>query len=289
MKKSFKVAFIALICLGAIAASAYFILTSDIVVLDPKGWIGMKEADLIVTSSLLMLIVVIPVYILTWFFAWKYRAGRDARHDPDWEHNYIVEYCWWGVPLIIVAVLAIICWKSSHELNPFKPLESDKKAIQIQVVALQWKWLFIYPEQGIATVNFVQFPEKTPVNFEITADAPMNSFWIPQLGGQIYAMPAMRTKLHLIADEVGSYRGLSSNISGTGFAGMTFIAKASSDADFQQWVNEAKRSGKTLKFADYLKLVAPSENVPVSTYSLGDKDLFEQIMDQYEPPKKKGK
>jgi len=289
MKKSFKVALIVLVCLLAIAASAYFILKANIVVLDPKGWVGVKEADLIITASLLMLIVVIPVYILTWFFAWKYReGGKQSRHEPDWEHNYIAEYCWWGVPLIIVAILAVITWKSSHELNPYKPLVSDKKPLEIQVVALQWKWLFIYPEQGIATINYVQFPEKTPINFEITADAPMNSFWIPQLGGQIYAMPAMRTKLHLIADEAGTYRGLSSNISGTGFAGMTFKAKATSEEDFYDWVDAARGSGQTLEYEDYLKLARPSQNVPVTIYYLGDKDLFDQIMAQYEPPKKKG-
>jgi cytochrome o ubiquinol oxidase subunit 2 len=287
MKKAFKVALIVLLCLGAVAVGAYFILTSDIIVLNPKGMIGIKERDLIVTASLLMLIVVIPVYILTWVFAWKYReGGTESRHEPDWEHNYIAEYCWWGVPLVIVAILAVITWKSSHELNPFKPLESDKKPVTIQVVALQWKWLFIYPEQGIASVNFVQFPEKTPVNFEITADAPMNSFWIPQLGGQIYAMPAMRTKLHLIADEVGSYRGLSSNISGKGFAGMTFTARASSDADFQSWVNGIRSSGKTLNFASYEQLVEPSEYVPASYYYLDDRNLFNQILQKYEPPKK---
>lgn len=290
MKKTFKIALIALLCLGAIAFTTHYIFTHDIIVLNPKGMIGVKESDLIVTASLLMLIVVIPVFILTWAFAWKYREGNTkSRHDPDWEHNYIAEYCWWGVPLVIIIILGVITWKSSFELNPFKPLESDVKPIKIQVVALQWKWLFIYPEQGIAAVNFVQFPEKTPVNFEITADAPMNSFWIPQLGGQIYAMPAMRTKLHLIADEVGSYRGLSANISGKGFAGMTFTAKASSEADFEQWVDDVKSSGNNLKFADYEKLVEPSEYNPVAYYSLGDRNLFDQIMQKYEPPAKEVK
>ena len=165
-----------------------------------------------------------------------------AKHAPDWEHNYIAEYCWWGVPIVIIVILAVTTWKSSHDLNPFKPIESEKKPLAIQVVALHWKWLFIYPEQGIATVNFVQFPEKTPINFEITSDAPMNSFWIPQLGGQIYAMPAMRSKLHLIANEIGSFRGVSANISGKGFAGMTFTAKSSSEEDFDAWV----QSGKTI-------------------------------------------
>jgi len=287
MKKAFKVALIILLCLVSIAVSAYFILTSDIIVLNTKGMIGDKERDLIVTSSLLMLIVVIPVYILTLVFAWKYREGStSSRHEPDWEHNYIAEYCWWGVPLVIVVILAIMTWKSSHELNPFRPIESDKKTLKIQVVALQWKWLFIYPEQGIASLNFVQFPEKTPINFEITSDAPMNGFWIPQLGGQIYAMPAMRSQLHLIANEAGSYRGLSTNISGTGFAGMTFTAKATSDADFAKWVAQVKQSGKPLKFADYEKLVEPSSYVPASYYRLGDRNLFDLIMQKYEPPAK---
>lgn len=287
MKKTFKVALIILLVLCAAALSIQFILTHDIVIFNSKGEIGVKEADLIITASHLMLIVIIPVFILTWFFAWKYRANnsKKGRHEPDWEHNYIAEYCWWGVPVVIVTVLAIITWKSSHELNPFRPLESDKKPVTIQVVALQWKWLFIYPEQGIATVNFIQIPEKTPINFEITADAPMNSFWIPQLGGQIYAMPAMRTKLHLMANEVGTYRGLSSNISGKGFAGMTFIVKATSEADFENWVSD-RGGSKTLDFEGYEKLVVPSENNPVAYYSLGDRNLFDQIMQKYEPPKK---
>lgn len=287
MKKAFKIALVILLCLGAGALTTQFILTHDIVIFNSKGVIGVKEADLIITATHLMLIVVIPVFILTFFLAWKYREanGKKARHDPDWEHNYIAEYCWWGVPVVIVAVLAIITWKSSHELNPFKPLESDKKPVTIQVVALQWKWLFIYPEQGIATVNFIQIPVNTPINFEITADAPMNSFWIPQLGGQIYAMPAMRTKLHLMANEVGTYRGLSSNISGKGFAGMTFVVKATSEADFENWLGDNSGS-KTLNFADYEKLVVPSENNPVAIYSLGDRNLFNQIMQKYEPPKK---
>lgn len=285
MKKKFKVILLILFFIGAFALSAIYISTHDIPVLNPKGMIGMKERDLIITASLLMLIVVIPVLVLTWFFAWRYReSNTKSRHAPDWEHNYIAEYCWWGIPLVIIVILAIITWKSSHELNPYKPIESDKKTLTIQVVALQWKWLFIYPEQGIATVNYVQFPEKTPVYFEITADAPMNSFWIPQLGGQIYAMPAMRTKLHLIADEIGSYRGVSSNLSGEGFAGMTFTAKATSQSDFDQWVQSTK-SLKPLSLSDYNQLVEPSSYNPVASYSLNQTDLFDQIVMKYMHPK----
>jgi cytochrome o ubiquinol oxidase subunit 2 len=159
-------------------------------------------------------------------------------------------------------------------------LESNTKPLKIQVVALQWKWLFIYPEQGIATVNFVQFPEQTPINFEITADAPMNSFWIPQLGGQIYAMPGMVAKLHLIADKEGSYRGSSANLSGKGFAGMKFIAKSSSEADFEAWVDSVRQSGPI----DYTKVAEPSEYAPAAFYSLSDDNLFNQIVMKYMVP-----
>jgi cytochrome o ubiquinol oxidase subunit 2 len=236
-------------------------------------------------ASLLMLIVIIPVFVLTWAFAWRYREGNTkAKHTPDWEHNYIAEYCWWGVPVVIVVILAILTWKSTHDLNPFTPLVNGKKPVSIQVVSLQWKWLFIYPEQGIATLNYVQFPEKTPINFEITSDAPMNSFWIPQLGGQIYSMPAMRSKLHLIANEPGSFRGVSANISGKGFAGMRFVAEASTDADFEKWVAGVKGSSNHLNWDGYQKLVEPSEYNSVEYYNLALPNLFDEILMKYMSP-----
>lgn len=281
MKKIFKIIFVTLLCLGVIALSVLYINTHTIDVLEPKGMIGERERELLITASLLMLIVVIPVFVLTWIFAWKYRVGHKLRHEPNWEHNYIAEYCWWGVPIVIILILAVTTWKSSHDLNPFKPIENGKKPISIQVVALDWKWLFIYPDQGIATVNFVQFPEKTPINFAITSDAPMNSFWIPQLGGQIYAMPAMRSKLHLIADEPGSFKGVSANISGKGFAGMRFVAQATTDEEFDQWVLKVKASAQPL---DYEKLAQPSEYHPVEYYLLGQEDLFDRIMMKYMMP-----
>jgi cytochrome o ubiquinol oxidase subunit II len=285
MKKAFKIVIIILLLVGVVAATMSYIGSHNIPVLNPKGMIGLKERELIWTATLLMLIVVVPVFILTCVFAWYYRESNvKAKHTPDWEHNNIAEYCWWGVPLVIIAILAVITWRSSHELNPFKSIVTHKKPLAIQVVALQWKWLFIYPEQGIATINFVQFPEQTPINFEITADAPMNSFWIPQLGGQIYAMPAMRTKLHLIADEIGTFRGASANISGTGFAGMTFTAKSSSEEDFDQWVQKVKQGPKSLAWEEYVQLVKPSEYNPVASYVLGQEDLFDQILMQYMAP-----
>lgn len=286
--KKFRIALLVLLFVGLAAALVLFLFTRDIPVLEPKGMIAAKERELIITAALLMLIVVIPVFIFTLYFGWKYRAENDAKHTPDWEHNSIAECCWWGVPLLIIVILSVITYKTSHDLNPFRPIHNGKKPVEIQAVALDWKWLFIYPEEGIATVNYVQFPEKTPINFSITADAPMNSFWIPQLSGQIYAMPAMRTELHLIADEVGTYRGCSSNISGKGFAGMTFQAVATSDQEFQGWVASVKGSGKVLGQAEYEKLVQPSEYDPVSVYQLGDQKLFDRIIMKYMAPEHKG-
>jgi cytochrome o ubiquinol oxidase subunit 2 len=288
MKKAFKIALIVLICIATIALSVYYIFNHNIAVLEPKGWIGEKERNLISTASLLMLIVVIPVFILTWIFAWKYREGNEkSLHAPDWEHNYIAEYCWWGVPIIIVGILAVMCWKSSHELHPFKPIENGKKPIVIQVVSLEWKWLFIYPEHGIATINYVQFPEQTPINFQITSDAPMNSFWIPQLGGQIYAMPAMRSELHLIANELGTFRGASANLSGKGFAGMYFTAKSCTEAEFHDWVSSIKKSNKHLGLREYDQLLVPTEYHPFEYFVLDSVDLFEQILMKYMAPTQK--
>lgn len=284
MKAKYKTTLIILFFLAMIALGVFYISTHDIIVLNPKGFIGKQQRNLMYISSALMLIVVIPVYIMTLFIGWKYReSNKKADYNPDWEHSYVAESVWWGVPFLIILVLAIITWKSSHELSPFKPLQSDKAPIEIQAVALEWKWLFIYPEHGVATINYIQFPTNTPIHFEITADAPMNSFWIPQLGGQIYAMPAMRSRINLIADQAGEYMGRSANFSGTGFAGMGFTAKASSEEEFNAWLSTAKKSGSTLNFSDYEKLVAPSSNNPPTTFKLSDTDLFEQILMKYEP------
>jgi cytochrome o ubiquinol oxidase subunit 2 len=285
MKKSFKVVLVFLLFLAACAFTVMYMSSHSIPVLDPKGMIGEKERDLIITASLLMLIVVIPVFILTLAFAWIYREGNTkAKHHPDWEHNSIAECCWWGVPIFVIAILAVITWKSSYELSPFKPIETGKKPLNVQVVALEWKWLFIYPEQKIATVNFLQIPEKTPIYFEITSDAPMNSFWIPQLGGQIYAMPAMRSKLYLIANEPGNFRGCSANISGAGFAGMKFTCRSSSEEDFNEWVQTVGQSQQSLDLDEYQHLLKPSEYDPVAYYVLSQENLFDGILMKYMSP-----
>lgn len=282
MRKKYKIIFSILLLLAAAWLGLLFLDSSKWAVLNPKGLIALKEYRLIIFCTWMMLIVVIPVFIITVAFAWRYRADNTkAKYKPDEDQNHLAEVIWWGIPFVIITILGIVTWKSCLELDPFKPLVSDTKPLKIQVVALQWKWLFIYPEQNIATVNFVQFPEQTPINFEITADAPMNSFWIPQLGGQIYAMPGMIAKLHLIADEEGVYRGSSANLSGKGFAGMIFAAKSSSEADFNAWVDSVKQSNDVL---DYDQLVEPSEYVPEAFYRLPTEGLFEQIVMKYMIP-----
>lgn len=283
MRKKYII-FLIVLSSVAVLLSIVYLMGINIAMLDPKGMIALKQRNLFITITLIMLIVVIPVFVLTWVISWKYREGNKAKYTPDWDQHLLSESIWWGLPCAIVLAMGILVWKSSHELDPFKPLESSKRPIRVQVIALQWKWLFIYPELKIATVNFLQFPEKTPINFEVTADAPMNSFWIPELGGQIYAMPGMKTKLHLIADETGSFRGSSANLSGQGFAGMRFIAKASSESDFYQWVESIRESANFLSLSEYNRLSEPSENNPVTSYVLQKEDLYDFVVMKYMMP-----
>lgn len=257
----------------------------NVAILNPQGAIADQQQRLLITATWLMLIVGIPVFILTFVVAWKYRKDNTkATYAPNWDYNFWLEAIWWGVPFIIIVILSVLIWNSSHKLDPFKPLDHPKKPITIQVVAMNWKWLFIYPEQKIATVNFLQIPEKTPINFEITADAPMNSFWIPQLGGQMYAMPAMVSKLHLIADGVGNYNGASANLSGKGFSGMRFVATSVTEKAFEKWVDTAHASNESLSLQSYKALAAPSENNPQATYRLEKNDLFNWIVMKYMMP-----
>ncbi len=282
--KIFRFAFIVLLLIAIAALTTLYVVSHDIAVLEPDGFIGKSERDLFFDSALLMLLVVIPAAVLCLAFAWRYRASnKKAKYSPEWEDSALAETIWWCVPFLIIIVLSVITWKTSHDLNPFKPIESKKQTLTVQVVALEWKWLFIYPEQEIATVNYLQIPVGRPVRFEITADAPMNSFWIPKLGGQIYAMPAMRSELYLIADNPGSFRGHSANISGKGFAGMEFETKATSEEDFDKWAHSVKSSSKELNWEGYRELVTPTMNAPVTLFQLEEENLFELIMKQYAP------
>lgn len=284
-KLTFKFIFYLLIFLAVCWLVIWYVDTHTIAVLDPKGIIALQERDLIIIATILMLFVVLPVFVLLIGIALRYRAGnKDAKFTPEWDYNLLMESIWWGLPCVIIFALSIITFTSSYDLDPFKPLKVKGDPLKIQVVALQWKWLFIYPDQNIATVNFVQFPKDRPINFEVTADAPMNSFWIPQLAGQIYAMPGMKTKLHLIANEVGNYRGSSANISGAGFASMTFIAKASTQEEFDEWLKSVQQSSQSLDLSQYRKLVEPSEYHPVENFNLKKQDLFDWIIMSYMMP-----
>lgn len=255
----------------------------NMTLLDPKGQVGLDERNLIITATLLMLLVVVPVIVMTFLFAWKYRASnQDAVYTPKWSHSTKIEVAVWAIPVLIIIALGYVTYKSTHALDPYRPLESDVKPITIQVVSMDWKWLFIYPEQGIATVNKIVFPANTPINFQITSDTVMNSFFIPGLGGQIYAMAGMQTKLHLIANQNAEFDGISANYSGAGFTGMKFKAIATSQADFDAWVSDVKKAPKQLEKAEYEALSKPSQNNPVELYSSFTPNLFQTIVDKYE-------
>lgn len=248
-------------------------------ILSPKGDIGAQEKTLLFTATGLMLLVVIPVIIMILTFAWKYRASNTkADYQPKWAHSTAIEVVVWTVPCIIVAILAVITWRSTHALDPYKPLVSEHKPVTIEVVSLDWKWLFIYPEYDIATVNEIAFPVDVPVNFRITSASVMNSFFIPQLGSQIYSMAGMETKLHLNAREPGTYAGISANYSGAGFSGMRFKAIATSQEGFDNWVKEAKASGTALTPAVYQELTKRSEHNPVAKYASVPPSMFDYIL-----------
>ena len=255
----------------------------NMTLLNPTGQVGLEQRNLIITATLLMLLVVVPVIVMTFLFAWKYRAtNTDAVYTPKWSHSTKIEIAVWAVPILIIIALGYVTYVSTHALDPYKPLESDVKPITIEVVALDWKWVFIYPEQGIATVNKIVFPTNTPVNFKMTSDSVMNSFFIPGLSGQIYAMAGMQTKLHLIANRDAEMEGISANYSGAGFTGMKFKAISTSQENFDAWVSEVKKAPKQLEKAEYEALTKPSQNNPVELYSSVTPNLFQFIVDKYE-------
>lgn len=255
------------------------VLTSDTALLThPKGIIAHKELHLMITNVLLMLAVIIPTFILLFITAWKY-SRKKSEYDPEHTFGPVAQLILWAIPTTIVAVMATITWHATYDLDPFRPLKSETKPLTIQVIALDWKWLFIYPEQEIATVNFVQFPARTPIHFELSADnSPMNSFWIPQLSGQIYTMTGMATALNIMADGPGTYTGRAAEINGEGFADMTFTVQSCSPSDFEDWVSHVKQSPLQLTASTYHELAIRSMNNPVVLYSHVEKDLFHEIM-----------
>ena len=258
--------------------------------MNPSGDVAVQQANLILISTALMLLIIIPVIVLTIVFAWKYRqSNTEAAYEPDWDHSTKLELVIWGAPLLIIIVLGMITWTSTHLLDPYRPLSridanrpvaADVKPVEVQVVALDWKWLFIYPELGIASVNELVTPVDVPVTFKITASTVMNSFYIPAMAGQIYAMPSMETTLHAVINKPGDFEGFSANYSGAGFSHMRFAYRGVSNDEFNDWVNNAKASTATLDRAEYLKLEQPSEREPKRLYSKVPSDLFHAIVNR---------
>ena len=252
----------------------------------PRGHIALVEYKLLIFSTLLMLFVAIPVFILSFWVAWHYREGRDATYRPNWSHSTLLEIVWWAIPCAIILILSILVWRTTHGLDPYKPLKSDKQPVVINVIALDWKWLFIYPEYHIATINEIAVPVGRPINFNITAAAPMNSFIIPQLGGQIYAMAGMKTKLHLIADKPGRYRGFSANYTGDGFAHMQFYAYATSEEGFNAWIQKVRAGSVGALTWDvfWQQLFKQSTADPVKYFGHANGQLFDEVVMSYMTP-----
>ncbi|MEW6351232.1 MAG: ubiquinol oxidase subunit II [Thermodesulfobacteriota bacterium] len=271
--------------LSSVCAVPFLQGCSTVLLFDPKGPIGEAERFVIIAAIVLMLIVVVPVFIMGLWFSRTYRASNtESTYMPKWTHSAKIDFFMWGVPIAIVTVLAILAWTSTHSLDPYKPIESAEKPLNIEAVCLDWKWLFIYPDQNIATVNHITFPVNVPVSFRLTSDTVMGSFFIPQLGSQIYAMAGMQTRLHLLADKPGAYSGHNQQLTGRGYADMHFKANAVSREEFESWVQNIRQSPEKLDLDRYEKLAKPSVGYhPVTYFASVKPELFEYILRKYDP------
>ncbi|MEJ2041305.1 MAG: ubiquinol oxidase subunit II [Desulfosarcinaceae bacterium] len=260
---------------------------SHYLLLDPKGPIGLSERFLIYLNTGLMLIVVIPVVIMLLVFPRKYRASNTrAKYMPKWSHSAAVELVIWIVPAVIVIIMAALIWIKTHELDPYKPIEAEAKPLNIEVVSLDWKWLFIYPDHQVAAVNQLVFPAQVPLSFRLTSATVMSSFFIPRLGSQIYTMAGMQTRLHLFADEAGTYLGQNQEFSGRGYANMHFKAIALSREEFADWLQKIKQSPDALDLQRYETLARPDTDHPVMFFSSVQPGLFDHILRQFNPDMK---
>ena len=250
-------------------------------VLAPKGFVGQADRTILVDSLAIMLAIVIPTIIATIAFAWWYRAAnKRATYLPDWEFSGRIEMIVWAIPTMTIVLLGGVTWIGAHDLDPAKPLVSKEAAIEVQVVSLDWKWLFIYPEHRVAAINELVVPAGVPLHFTLTSGSVMNAFFIPQLGSMIYTMNGMATELYLEANAPGTFRGMSSHYSGEGFSDMHFAVRALSAEDFARWVNTTRERGPTLDTASYTALAKQSLDVPPSTFSSVERDLFQRIVSQ---------
>jgi cytochrome o ubiquinol oxidase subunit 2 len=248
--------------------------------LDPKGPVASAERLLLINSTAIMLVVVVPVIVATLAFAWWYRSSNPrAARSTELAYEGRIEFVVWSIPALTVMLLGGVIWIGSHQLDPRAPIPSSAKPLRVDVVALDWKWLFIYPEQGIAAVNRLTIPTETPVAFRITSATVMNSFFVPQLGSQIYAMGGMTNHLNLLASEPGEFPGFSANFSGRGFPQMRFVVNAVASSDFDAWVAHVRTTGSALDDARLAELAKPGLVKPTTYHSVAPK-LFERILEQ---------
>ena len=264
------------------------------VLLAPSGDVALQQRNLMLASTALMLLIIVPVMALTVFFAWRYRASnRAAPYDPEWNHSLSLEVVIWTAPLLIVIAIGALTWLSTHLLDPYRPVQridaerrvpSSERPLQVEVVALDWKWLFFYPELGIASLNELVAPVDKPIAFQLTATSVMNSFYVPALAGQIYTMPGMETKLHAVINEPGTYKGFSANYSGAGFSRMSFTFHGLDERAFDEWVAKAKREGSRLDRAAYAEIEKPSEAEPVRYFSTVEDGLYGAILNMCATP-----
>ncbi len=278
----------------ALLACAALLTGCNTVLLHPSGDVAAQQAHLIVVSTLLMLLIIVPVIVLTLVFAWRYRqSNTQAEYAPDWNHSIQLELIIWAAPLLIIIALGAVTWISTHTLDPYRPLQkidayhfvaAGTQPLTVEVVALDWKWLFLYPEQGIAVVNEMAAPVDVPIRFKITSESVMNSFFIPALAGQIYAMPGMQTQLNAVINRPGEYEGFSANYSGAGFSWMRFKFRGMGADDFDRWVQEARTSGSALTREGYLELQRPSDRDPVRRYATVAPSLYDAILNRCVQP-----
>ena len=268
------------------------------IVLSPAGDVAVQQRNLVIASTALMLLIIVPVIVLTLLFAWRYRASNtDPKvvYDPGWHHSTQLELVIWSAPLLIIIALGALTWIGTHTLDPYRPIErldasrplpTGHEPLQVQVVAMDWKWLFIYPEQGIASLNELAAPVDVPIRFQITATSVMNAFYVPALAGMIYAMPAMETQLNAVINKTGEFNGFSANYSGRGFSDMHFAFRGMTQEEFDAWVQKVKADGGALRRADYVELEKPSEREPVRHYASVDDGLFRKILNMCVDPSK---
>lgn len=250
--------------------------------LNPKGIITFEQRKLFFDTLALMLIVVLPVIIMSFTFVYHYQESHRVKdYKPNWSHSYFLESLWWGIPCAIIFVLGILTWKKTYELDPFRSIGNQPPMV-IQAIALPWKWLFIYPQENIATINYLAIPLGRQVEFQFTTDnVPMSAFFVPQLGSQIYAMAGMRSRLHLLANEVGVYEGMNTQFNGDGFSDMHFPVHVYNDADMQNWLTQTKASANHLTNMEYTQLLNPSVAAPAKFYSGVEANLFDNVIHLY--------